>query len=192
MCLCAYACVCVCVVVVVVWILNAASLRCRQVERCWFPDALLTHVYLATAKAQPLDKRLFVRTIVLRQPARTEDEGMAALLQLANSELPTAFNTLEQAIGDSRYSRTETNHIFFRLLSPVAITRAKLEQAIASLLPPHSALIKQVSTGFYDPCVNDLLRSANHGLNRWPRTSSSSSCLPGSPARRTWSRATPV
>ena len=48
-----------------------------NVERCWFPDALLTHVYLATAKTQPLDKRLFVRTIVLRQPAKTEAAGMA-------------------------------------------------------------------------------------------------------------------
>ena len=115
-----------------------------SVERCWFPDALLTHVYLASAKGQPLDKRLFVRTIVLRQPAKTEAEGMAALSQLAASELPTAFNTLEQAIGDSRYERTETNHIFFRLLAPVTITLAKLEQAIAALLPQHGATIKQM------------------------------------------------
>ena len=40
-----------------------------EVERCWFPDFLLTHVYLATAIDQSLDKRLFVRTIVLRPPA---------------------------------------------------------------------------------------------------------------------------
>ena len=115
-----------------------------NVERCWFPDALLTHVYLATAKAQPLDKRLFVRTVVLRQPAKTEEQGIAALAQLAASELPTAFNTLEQAIGDSRYHRTETNHIFFRLLAPLCITTAKLEQAIGALLPQYASLIKQV------------------------------------------------
>ena len=46
-----------------------------DVERCWFPDALLTHVYLATAKAQPLDKRLFVRTLVLRPDSKTESRG---------------------------------------------------------------------------------------------------------------------
>ena len=114
-----------------------------SVERCWFPDALLTHVYHAHAKNQPLDKRLFVRTLVLRQPAKTESEGMAALAQLAASELPTAFNTLEQAIGDSRYARTATNHIFFRLLAPVTITLAKLEQAIAALLPQHAAMLNR-------------------------------------------------
>ena len=115
-----------------------------DVERCWFPDALLTHVYLATAKSQPLDKRLFVRTLVLRKEAKTEAEGLAALTSLAKSELPTAFNTLEQAIGDSRRARTETNHIFFRLLAPVCISVATLETAIATLLPQHQDLIKQM------------------------------------------------
>ncbi len=44
-----------------------------------------------------------MRTIVLRQPAKTEAEGIAALAQLAASELPTAFNTLEQArFADAR------------------------------------------------------------------------------------------
>ena len=85
-----------------------------------------------------------MRTVVLRQPAKTEEQGIAALAQLAASELPTAFNTLEQAIGDSRYHRTETNHIFFRLLAPLCITTAKLEQAIGALLPQYASLIKQV------------------------------------------------
>ena len=61
------------------------------------------------------------------------------------SELPTAFNTLEQAIGDSRYSKTETNHIFFRLLAPVTITVAKLEQAIQALLPQYKSMITQMA-----------------------------------------------
>jgi len=115
-----------------------------NVERCWFPDALLTHVYLATAKTQPLDKRLFVRTIVLRAPATTEEAGVEALAQLATKDLKEAFNTLEHAIGDSRYERTETNHLFFRMISPVAITVAKLEQTMAKVLPEHAELIKQM------------------------------------------------
>ena len=38
-----------------------------DVERCWFPETPHTHVYAATAKAQKLDTRLFVRTLVLRR-----------------------------------------------------------------------------------------------------------------------------
>ena len=108
-----------------------------EVERCWFPDAPHTHVYHATAKAQKLDTRFFVRSLVLRKPAFTEDEGSAAILQLAehaSGELSIALNTLEQAIGDSRYKKTESNHLFFRCLAPVCLSVAALERLVESIL----------------------------------------------------------
>jgi hypothetical protein len=111
-------------------------------ERCWFPDAPLTHVYTATAKTQKLDTRFFLRTIVIRKPAVTEAETLEALTTFGVSELVTSFNTLEGAIGDSRYPRSETNHIFFRLLAPVCLRAEKLKATIAALLPAFDARIK--------------------------------------------------
>ncbi len=85
-----------------------------------------------------------MRTIVLRLPrVPTEDAAVDAIHDLAQNELATCLNTLEQAIGDSRYPRTETNHIFFRHLAPLALTHSKLEAAITSALPPHHEQIKQ-------------------------------------------------
>ena len=90
-----------------------------NVERCWFPDTNLTHVYSAVAKTQKLDTRFFVRTLVLRKPCANEAEGLAVFESLRDEELATAFNTLEEAMGDSRYQKSETNHLFFRLLAPI-------------------------------------------------------------------------
>mmetsp|Transcript_32468 Transcript_32468/g.74377 ORF Transcript_32468/g.74377 Transcript_32468/m.74377 type:complete len:2019 (-) Transcript_32468:454-6510(-) len=107
-----------------------------HVERCWFPDAPMTHVYSAAAKTQKLDTRLFVRTLVLRKPSLTEAEGIAALETFGKEDLVAAFNTLEEAIGDSRYPKSETNHLFFRLLAPMCVPLKKLEPAIIGMLAP--------------------------------------------------------
>ena len=114
-----------------------------QVERCWFPETPQTHVYAATAKAQKLDTRLFVRTLVLRRPALTEEEGVAALTELSAQELAASINTLEQAIGDSRYKRTESNHLFFRWLSPLCLSVEALERLCGSIVKAeHANLLK--------------------------------------------------
>mmetsp|Transcript_29227 Transcript_29227/g.75274 ORF Transcript_29227/g.75274 Transcript_29227/m.75274 type:complete len:927 (-) Transcript_29227:436-3216(-) len=111
-----------------------------EVERCWFPDARLTHVYLATAKTQKLDTRLFVRTMILRAAATSGAAGFADLFAI---EMAAALNVLEQAIGDSRYGRTETNHIFFKLLAPISGTISDIEQALGALMPTFMPQIKQ-------------------------------------------------
>uniref|UniRef100_A0A7S4BXK4 Acetyl-CoA carboxylase n=1 Tax=Chrysotila carterae TaxID=13221 RepID=A0A7S4BXK4_CHRCT len=99
-----------------------------EVERCWFPDAPQVHVYLAVAKKQPLDTRFFVRLLAHSQEGRTVS-GATQLLQ-PTSQLLQGFATLEQAIGDSRYKPTESNHIFVRYLAPLRIT---LQQAVKTL-----------------------------------------------------------
>jgi len=102
-----------------------------EVERCWFPDARLTHVYLATAKTQKLDTRLFVRTVVL---SNKPTDGAKAFTSLVSEHLAAALNVLEQAIGDSRYPRTETNHIFFKMLGSFTCTIGDLEQALSAII----------------------------------------------------------
>ena len=100
-------------------------------------------MYAATAKAQKLDTRLFVRTLVLRRPALTEEEGVAALTELSAQELAASINTLEQAIGDSRYKRTESNHLFFRWLSPLCLSVEALERLCGSIVKAeHANLLK--------------------------------------------------
>ena len=95
-----------------------------HVERCWFPDTSLTHVYHATAVSQKLDTRLFVRTVVLRPPrSMSELAGLEAFEAIAKTELAASFDILEQAIGDSRYSKSESNHVFFRVLPKVPAPR---------------------------------------------------------------------
>ena len=115
-----------------------------HVERCWFPDTSLTHVYHATAVSQKLDTRLFVRTVVLRAPASlSELAGLEAFEAIAKTELAASFDILEQAIGDSRYSKSESNHVFFRVLPKVCVSIAKLESAVAAMVPPLLPLIKK-------------------------------------------------
>ena len=154
-----------------------------EVERCWFPDAPHTHVYHATAKAQKLDTRFFVRSLVLRKPALTEDEGSAAILQLAEhatGELTIALNTLEQAIGDSRYKKTESNHLFFRCLAPLCLSVAALERVVESILKAELTKITKMQArcahvlhatrvaALHSPCHRPPCRARHHA-----RTSSS-------------------
>ena len=54
------------------------------------------------------------------------------------------MTTLEQAIGDERYAKTETNHFFFKMVAPLAITTVNLERAIAAVLPAYAKLIQQM------------------------------------------------
>ena len=69
------------------------------------------------AVSQKLDTRLFVRTVVLRPPrSMSELAGLEAFEAIAKTELAASFDILEQAIGDSRYSKSESNHVFFRVL----------------------------------------------------------------------------
>ena len=118
-----------------------------EVERCWFPETPQTHVYAATAKAQKLDTRLFVRTLVLRRPALSEEEGVAALTELSTQELAASINTLEQAIGDSRYKRTESNHLFFRWLAPVCLSVDALERLVRTIVTAeHANMLKLQAT----------------------------------------------
>ena len=131
-----------------------------HVERCWFPDTSLTHVYHATAVSQKLDTRLFVRTVVLRPPrSMSELAGLEAFEAIAKTELAASFDILEQvcpthhsplhssltthpileqAIGDSRYSKSESNHVFFRVLPKVCVSIA-----VAAMVPPLLPLIKK-------------------------------------------------
>ena len=98
-----------------------------HVERCWFPDTSLTHVYHATAVSQKLDTRLFVRTVVLRpprsmselagsKPSRRSPRPSSPPVRHPRAGLPhhhsplhsslTTHPILEQAIDDSRYSKS--------------------------------------------------------------------------------------
>ena len=96
-------------------------------------------MYYASAKQQKLDTRLFVRTLVLRRPALSEEEGVAALRMLATQELAASLNILEQAIGDSRYKSTESNHLFFRWLAPLCLSVDALERLVRTIVTAEHA-----------------------------------------------------
>jgi len=120
-------------------LLELGRLSNFNVERCWFPDAPHTHVYYASAKQQKLDTRLFVRTLHSRAPAATEDEAVESIATLCGTEMAVTLATLEQAIGDSRYQITESNHIFFRATSPLCIGADGVIKTIRSILPQYQA-----------------------------------------------------
>lgn len=110
-----------------------------NVERCWFPDAPHTHVYFASAKQQPLDTRLFVRALQQRAPALEHDAAIESLASLCTSEMTVALATLEQAIGDSRYQITESNHLFFRCTSPLCLSLDDAIRTVRGILPQYHA-----------------------------------------------------
>jgi len=110
-----------------------------NVDRCWFPDAPHTHVYFASAKQQALDTRLFVRALHSRAPALERDEAVENLRSLCTSEMAVTLATLEQAIGDSRYQITESNHLFFRSTSPLCLALDEAIAIVRGLLPTHQA-----------------------------------------------------
>jgi hypothetical protein len=110
-----------------------------NVERCWFPDAPHTHVYFASAKQQKLDTRLFVRTLHTRAAAMRDDEAVESLRSLCTVDMAVTLATLEQAIGDSRYQTTESNHIFCRATSPMRIGVDAAIKTIRGLLPQFQA-----------------------------------------------------
>ena len=73
----------------------------------------------------------------------SELAGLEAFEAIAKTELAASFDILEQAIGDSRYSKSESNHVFFRVLPKVCVSIAKLESAVAAMVPPLLPLIKK-------------------------------------------------
>jgi len=143
-----------------------------DVERCWFPDAPQTHVYVASAKKQPLDTRLFVRTLVLLKEATTEEEGIASLKNIESYGLPLAFSTLETAISDSRYKATESNHLFFKYTSPLMLTVTQAVKIVRDMLPAFSAEVVKMSATemelllpLWDPSLSASELDAAHVKN---------------------------
>ncbi|KAL0482923.1 acetyl-CoA carboxylase [Acrasis kona] len=97
------------------------------------------HVYYGVPKKSPhfkadrydyLNKRFFVRTVVLQGDIFTFENPEEFQITEAERYLVSSLNALELAMADSRYEQTFGNHIFINFLPEVVVKTDLVEQII--------------------------------------------------------------